>query len=179
MKRKDTRWVNLDGYMFEYRIGDAGTVQRKRADGSWRTMKTWFLRPMGHRGAGKLVVKLTVSKGVAIRYDVDRLVEAAFMPPRPEGYILAHKNGCAGDCAVENLYYTTYHELGKLNGGNGRKSVEKISRTGEVLDLYRSIQEAADKNYVSRTTVFKHCSGKVKDRFRLLDFSFRYEEQED
>lgn len=178
MKRKDTRWVNLDGYMFEYRIGDAGTVQRKRADGSWRTMKTWFQRPHRHIGAGKLVVKLTVSKGVAVRYDVDRLVEAAFMPPRPEGYVLAHKNGCAGDCAVENLHYITRHALGKLSGGNGRRSIEKISKTGEVLDLYKSLTEAAEKNYVHRATVYKHCNGKIQNPFKYLDFSFRYEDGE-
>lgn len=99
------------------------------------------------------------------------------MPPRPEGYVLAHKNGCAGDCAVENLHYITRHELGKQSGGNGRKSVEKISKTGEVLDLYKSLTEAAEKSYVSRGTVFKHCSGKVKNPFRLMDFTFRYEDE--
>lgn len=56
--------------------------------------------------------------------------------------------------------------------------VEKIDSDGNVLATYRSVDEAAEANYVTRTVVTCRCLNKLKtDPFRLSDFTFRYKEE--
>lgn len=181
IRRKAGRlmWKQIDGYRFPYRISDLGEVQRQMPDGGWKPVKPWLTKGGGGSAGMYLYVKLaTIPKGHK-RVPVVRLMEGRFIRPRKAGEIISHRNGMAGDCSRWNLYHTCHQEINQKIGGGLRRSVEKIDADGNVLELYRSVQEAADKNYVSKGCVTRRCMGKVKNPYDLAGYTFQYERRAD
>ena len=172
------KWAPIEGYRFPYRINEDGEVQRGYQDGTWRTVKPWVARGGGGSAGMYLFVKLAVLPKGHRRVPVVRLMEGRFIRPRRPGEIISHRNGMAGDCSKWNLYHTNHQEINRKIGGGLRRSVEKVDRAGNVLELYRSVQEAADKNYVSKCCVTRRCMGKVKDPYFLGGYTFRYERRQ-
>lgn len=172
-------WKQIDGYRFPYRISDLGEVQRQMPDGGWKPVKPWLTKGGGGSAGMYLYVKLaTIPKGHK-RVPVVRLMEGRFIRPRKAGEIISHRNGMAGDCSRWNLYHTCHQEINQKIGGGLRRSVEKIDADGNVLELYRSVQEAADKNYVSKGCVTRRYMGKVKNPYDLAGYTFQYERRAD
>lgn len=163
-------WKTINGYRYPYRINEEGVVQRQRFDGSWRT-----LTPYGQ--GGRYAVKMTKGhKKYEVRFLVDLMLEAFGDGKRPPGKVLTHRNGMRSDCAWCNLMWTTQREIGKRYGGGGRRSVEKIDRAGNVVDLFSSVSEAAKKEYVSRKSIYIRCINQCNgDPFELTGFNYRYE----
>ena len=58
-----------------------------------------------------------------------------------------------------------------------RHWVKKVDRTGRVLDIFRSTHEAAEKCGLTRSRVYSHCAGQVKDPFAKLDYTFLWEDE--
>ena len=169
-----TRWVELEGYLYRYRLGDNGAVER------WHDDKGWVqLKPSLKTGGNKRVaVYLTVRKGVRKRLVIARAVAEHFMGGIPKGYCVAHKNGSKLDCACYNLYFTTNRELGRKNGKNStRRPVVKIDEYGNVLEIYPSIVEASKKNFMSMSAIMARLNKKVKYPFRYSYFTFKYDER--
>lgn len=170
-------WKQIDGYRYAYRISEDGEVQRKMPDGKWIALTPWLSRG-GGSGAGKyLFVKMAVNPAGHKRVPVVRLMEGRFIRPRRPGEVVSYRDGLAQNCARWNLYHTTHEELNKRLGGGLRRSVEKIDQAGNVLELYRSVDEAARANYLSRGCINRRCLGRVKEPFALTGYSFRYEVQ--
>lgn len=168
-------WKEIDGYQYLYRINEDAEVQRQMEDGSWRRLRPWYGKG-GSGDSGKyLYVKLVVKTGIYRKVPLVRLMEGRFIRARRNGEIISHRNGCGQDCSMWNLYHTTPEKLAKGMSPN-RKSIEKISPSGDIIEIYRSIEEAANRNYISRTAVSKWCRGMIKDPFSI-GFSFRYEEK--
>lgn len=67
---------------------------------------------------------------------------------------LVNKNGCKFDCGLQNLQMMPIVECGLLSCRSRRRSVMKLPREGEVLEIYDSVAEAAKKNFISRTSVW-------------------------
>ena len=59
-----------------------------------------------------------------------------------------------------------------------RRCVKKVDRAGRVLDLFRTTHEAAEKCGLTRSRVYSHCAGLVKDPFANLDYTFLWEDEE-
>lgn len=59
-----------------------------------------------------------------------------------------------------------------------RHWVKKVDRTGRVLDIFRTTHEAAEKCGLTRSRVYSHCAGLVKDPFANLDYTFLWEDEE-
>lgn len=168
-------WKAISGYRYPYRISEEGVVQRQRFDGSWRTLTPYVQGGKGNNG--RYAVKMTKGhKEYEVRFLVDLMLEAFGDGKRPPGKVLTHRNGMRSDCAWCNLMWTTPREIGKRYGGGGRRSVEKIDRDGNVVDLFSSAHEAAKKEYVSRKSIYLRCTGQCKgDPFKLTGFNYRYE----
>lgn len=119
------------------------------------------------------MVKMVRSKGDYVAIPVVDLVMEGFGITRPPGKVVTHKNGQLMDCAIENLCFTTRRAIGKKYGGSTRKAVEKLDARGNVVDIYRSVSDAAEKNFCCRTSIQRRCNGRIKTD--LAGFYFRYE----
>lgn len=161
-------WVNIIGYRWPYRINEDGVVQ-KLYGGEWRSL-TPFLSTTRAR------VSMYRADGTRVCMPVVWLMADAFMGGRKPGMCIVHKNGAKLDNRLVNLAFETKREACLRSAGNRRVSVEMIDREGNVVAIYRSLAEAAKKNYISRNSVSARCLKQVKDPFDLIGYSFRYED---
>lgn len=113
---------------------------------------------------GQLVIRLQSNDGTRHEHIVHLIVADTFLPPRPPGYVVWHKNGLRGDPSLGNLEYISRAELGRRTGHKSRrKAVAKFDwRTQDVVEVYRSARQAAKANYMSYQTIIDRCNGKVK-----------------
>jgi hypothetical protein len=118
-----------------------------------------------------------MTNGKTKRVSLARLVWKAFRGPIPEGKVVGIRNGVKLDCRLENLFLTTREERGRAKRPGNSRSVEKVSRSGEVVAIYPSAAAAARANYISETQMRHHCLGRVQDCYRLDGYKYRYEER--
>lgn len=164
-------WKIIHGYLWLYRINEKAQIERLVGSGHWRAI-TPFNSSQNHR----LFVHMKRADGRRVNVPVKNLMRDAFMDGEKPGMVVSFRNGMYTDCELENLYYTTHIEVAKRLGGNGRRSVEQIDRDGNVIGLYRSVTEAAKKNYISRKAVYIRCANKLTgDPFTLDGTTYRYE----
>lgn len=163
-----SEWVMIHGYARPYRINEDGVIQSKSLGGNWHDLKT-------HVEKSSLKVKLYRKDGTRHSLAVKSLMRDTFLGGPRDGYCLTNANGMISDCSVYNLKWVKRNELRKLHGHKSRKPVVKIDRYGKVLEHYRSVKEAAKKNYLCIASVSRRCNRIIKDPFRYLDFDFRFE----
>ena len=164
-------WKPITGYRYPYRISELAEVERKSKTGKWIRLKAYreerryginmAIFPKGHRFVS-----------------LSSLMEGRWVPKRKTGETYRHKNGLRHDYSAENLEICTQKEMAKRQNGPGRRAVFKIDQDGNVLEVYRSVSEAARENHMDRGTVHRRCSGKIKRPFDLTGFSFQYEDKD-
>lgn len=166
-------WKNIDGYFWPYRINDQAEVERLNPKGNWVRIKhiiDFSQSPTYPR----VIVRMKGLNGKFKNVNVNSLMRNAFFPDLPEGIRLAHKNGMATDCALENLLPMTHSQCGKKNGGRNRRSIEKVDREGNVVAVYSTTIEAAKKNFISRKAIWIRCKNQLKDPYLLDGYTYRY-----
>ena len=169
-------WVQIDGYFWPYRINDEAEVERFDSQkDKWVPIKPFLMRDSSKGSYGRLCVHMKFKNGRFQNVYVKNLMIDAFFGGRKKGVVYGFKNGSIMDCSRNNLYPTNQTEIAKRSGGGLRKSIEKIDKDDNVLDLYASVTEAADKNFICRKSVTQRCKNRVEDPFALLGYSFRYE----
>ena len=99
-----------------------------------------------------------------------------FLGPIPKGASVFHKNGIKTDNFAGNLEYLDKSEVGKRTAHKSTsKSVVKYDPdTNDFLDEYRSVREAARKNFVSYQAILNHLNGLSNSVFGML---FMYSEE--
>lgn len=162
-------WVDIPGYRWPYRINDEGTVEKQLPNGTWVKLNPYLA------GRSRVCVKMRTAENKQVDMPVVWLMADAFMKGRIPGMCIVHKNGSKFDCSLRNLQYMTYVQCGKLSGSNRRRPVLKLDKSGEVVAIYKSVTEAANKNYLSRTAVWHRCAGKVKNPYDLDGYDYKYE----
>lgn len=162
-------WISISGYLWPYRINDEGTVEKQLSNGTWTRLKPYLA------GRNRICVKMRTADNRKIDVPVVWLMADAFMQGRQPGLCIVHKNGSKFDCSRNNLQYMTHAECGKISGDNRRRPVLKVDRHGNVVGVYRSVTEAASRNFISKTAVWHRCAGKVKDPYGLDGYSYKYE----
>lgn len=161
-------WKEISGYKYPYRINEDAQVQ-KLYRSEWMTMTPMY--------TNRMLIRMLTKEGKHKYVPLPWLMADAFMGGRKEGYAIAYRNKSRRDCSLGNLFFVPYEKCWALANHSG-KSVEKVDRDGNVLELYKSISEASRKNYVSLNYVSLRCNGKVlrKNIFKFFDFTFRFEE---
>ena len=162
-------WVDIPGYRWPYRIDDEGTVEKQLPNATWVKLNPYLT------GRDRVCVKMRTAENKKVDVPVVWLMADAFMQGRIPGMCIVHKNGSKFDCSLRNLRYMTHAQCGKLSGSNRRKPVLKLDKSGEVVAIYKSVTEAANKNYLSKTAVWHRCTGKVKNPYDLDGYNYKYE----
>ena len=163
------KWRDIPGYLWPYRINEEGDIQ-KFWNGAWVN-----LRPYLSGGRARAMVKMRSVENKPVDVPLVWLVADAFMGGRRPGMAIIHKNGSKLDCGVRNLRFVTRREAASLSWGNRRRPVMKISRDGEVVDIYPSVTAAAKANYISKNSIWARCTGRVADPYSLDGYDYRYE----
>lgn len=169
-------WKQIDGYFWPYRINEEGEVQRLTDSGKWTPIKAFLSRNKSHPH-GRLVVNLKKTDGRFQNTLVKKLMVDAFLGGGKPGVCYILKNDMLADCSLNNIAISTPEQVGKKNGGGRRRSIEKVDRDGNVVELYSSITEASRKNYISQKSILIRCQNKIQDPYRLDGFTYRYEER--
>lgn len=170
-------WKPLNGYFWPYRINEDANVEwLNPKNGKWIRIKPFMTRTKKGGSYGHLCVRVKTESGRWKNVYLKSLMVDAFFGGRKEGVVYEFKNGSLTDCSLYNLRPTTQSKLSKKIGGGLRKSIEKIDWDGNVLELYSSVTEAAEKNFMGRRAVTDRCRNKLQTPFALTGFSFRYEQ---
>lgn len=161
-------WKEIKGYDFPYRISDMGKVQRFRW-GRWVDLSQHIIgsRARVHMWKGDKRI------GVA----VVNLMADAYMGGKRKGMCIIHKDGSKLNNAAYNLKFVTREEAGMISCQSGRKTVLKISPDGDVVDIFRSVKEAAEKEkYICKDSIRSRCVNKVQNPFLLNGYTYQYED---
>jgi hypothetical protein len=164
--------VKMDGIQTYYQVNRMGQVRRLHKTG-YRILTPFY----------KHQRNWTSSYGVALmgldgKYHfilVSRLVADAFLGGVPEGYSVCNING-SKTCNVEkNIGFESAKERSRKMLEAKKRVVLKIDyETGEVLDVYKGTQEAADANFYTRANISKICKSGGKGG-KNRGFTFKYE----
>jgi hypothetical protein len=161
-------WREIGGYRLPHRINQEGCVQKQKESGEWVTLNQYL------SGRKRACVKIKTTDGRRVDVPVKQLMADAFMGGCRPGMCIVSKNGSKLDCSLRNLKFVSKQECGTLSCRNRRMAVAKISRCGEVVAIYTSGREAAQKNYISQSSIWLRCTGQVADPFSLDGYDYQY-----
>ncbi len=169
-------WRDIPGYKGKYRVNRTGEVQRVFQSGLVRDMTPY--RKQSRILRNRLFVKLTIdgkSKEVAML----KIMAEAWHDNKDKSLVPYHKNGIVTDNHADNIGFITRSELGKMTGHrtDKRKSVVKVSESGEEVEIYRSAREAAKRNNMSYQTVLDRCHNKIKNPYALDGYTYQFENE--
>lgn len=160
-------WKMVEGFGDRYRVSETGIVQHLSKRGKWQEVKP-FLNYQAK-------VHMFREDGTRTVRPVARMVAESWMGGIPEGYCVVHRNGLKFDNDVTNLKLVPRGEACRMSCGSKRRSVEKVDKDGNVVALYRSVTEAARKNYMTQSAVSGRCLGYVKNPWKYDDYTYRFE----
>lgn len=164
-------WKMIEGYKYPYRINEEAHLQRWDKD-HWKDLYPYMGK---HRD--RAMVKLVCTDGKRRDTPMVWLMAEAFMGGRRAGMCLIHKNGSKMDCGLNNLEWRTFSGAAQLSKDNRRRSVVKLDEDGNIVDIYKSVNEAAAANHISRSAMNMRCLQKVRNPRRLDGYDYQFEDR--
>lgn len=169
-------WKPIPGYDGRYEASFLGQIRRIYKTKPPRILSQYEKSGERH-GSRKLFVKLTRSGETGKEMNVAQMVYMTHIGTIPDGLVVVHKNGSFVDNCVNNLILMSQTELGRKYGiRSKKKSVIKMSGSGEVVEIYCSAREAARRNYMSYQTVIDRCNGVIKKSVAPDGFDYAWED---
>lgn len=162
-------WKAIEGYRYPYRINEDARVQ-KLFRGKWLDIRASV------SGRTRATVQLIGTDGQRKNVALVNLMADAFMGGRRKGHCIIHRNGLKLDCKLGNLKFVTKSDCAKLSAKCRRRAVARIDRDGNVVEVYRSLEEAADRTFISRSSIGARCRKEVKDPYDLDGYNYLYED---
>lgn len=165
-------WRKIEGYLYDYQINDLGQMRKVNPDGSIVELK-----PHKNKENGVYSISLRVAKNkrkhVAVKYLMDEVFFDGYA--KKHGLSITHKNGFQTDCSVYNLLFVTPSQLGKRYK-NAEKRVAKVDKHGCIIEFYASCEEAARKNFISKTAVYHRVNNLLKNPWKLDGYNYQFVE---
>ena len=160
----------IHGYKYLYRVWDEGFVEMLGKRGEWKRLKQTKIY-----GTHGIVYAFRFAKTDGGRHmkRKKKTVWEAFRGPVPEGYQVNGRYSNA-DCSLENLFIA---KRGLQDKDRYRRPVAMYDRDGNIVEVYKSVKEAAEKNYMSPLAVRRRCNRKIKDPFFWYEYDFRYDDR--
>lgn len=151
------RWRPIPGFDGLYEISTLGEVRSWRITGGIhksgeRAEKPKILAPtLRRRKRGNEVLEISLWNGKTKGFplNIKNLMRDIWMNGPIPGKIVKLKDGNPANCALHNLFYTTLSEMNKKKDTSLRRPVAKCNKNHEVLTYYRSLNEAAKKNFLT------------------------------
>jgi hypothetical protein len=126
--------------------------------------------------SGYQYVTLYNNSGKGKDFSIHYLVATLYIPNLNNFPIVNHKNHNRSDNIVENLEWVTYNEnmihFGKKNG----KSVIKLDKNDNILQIYDTIKDASIKNNITSTNITNVCKQRQKT---AGGFKWKYNENKE
>lgn len=165
------QWRDIPGYGGRYQISSRGRVRSMYLGDALRRKP--YMKKLSRRKDGSYVVNLLDANGKLCTHTATRLMAITFLGLPPDSKYRAYcKNGMKSDLSLENIGICDYNTL--LRGGIRNRPVRKVYReTGEIVEVYRSVKEAAVRNYMTETGMHDRLKGRKK---RPEEYIFEYDE---
>lgn len=126
--------------------------------------------------AGYQYVTLYNNTGLSKDFSVHYLVGKLYIANPNNFPMVNHKNHNRNDNTVKNLEWVTSSEnmvhFGKKNG----KSVIKLGKNNNIIEIYSNIKEASEKNKMTSSNITNVCKGKQKT---AGGFKWKYNEKKE
>lgn len=158
-------WLIIPNYPI-YEINPYGSVRRRDT-----------LRVITQMDKGNVICVNLAKDRKQVCKSVGHLVAEAYLRNPGGKPVVWHKNGLYSDNFAGNLEWITRSEFYRRMAANNprRKPVQKVTTSGEVVEIYSSIKAAAQANYLSNRAVFNRCHGDVEDPFQLDGHNYVFE----
>ena len=164
-------WKEIYGYKYPYKISDMADIIK------FDPLVEKWVRISTFRNWNRLYVTLAGLDGKRHSVAVSNLMANAFMGGKKPGECITYKNGSRMDCCLYNLKKMSKIDACKKSRYAKRRSVCKVDQDGNVVEVYSSLVEAAEKNFISYGAIQNRLYGKIKDPYRLDGFNYVYEEK--
>lgn len=161
----------IHGYKYIYRACDEGFVEMLWKKGEWKRLKERKSIRAG-KGNPQYMFRFAKKEGGVCYRSAKKVIWEAFRGPVPEGWQVSGRYS-SSDCSLSNLFLTRKGDNGRWRY---RRPVAMYDRKGNVVAVYSSVKEAAEKNYMSPLAVRRRCNRKMKDPFLWYDYDFRYDD---
>lgn len=171
-------WFSVPGFDGFYEVNVDGVVRTWREVGRCpRAKEPKILKPCV-RGSSRACVRMTDACGKKHDVTVARVMAEVFLGGVPKGMVAYHKDGNQQNNCLYNIGITEKKNVGKMFGAKmKRKPVLKVSKGGDILEVYKSVEDAFRKNYMSATQIERHLHKRVKEPFKFQDWTFVYDEE--
>lgn len=165
------QWIDIPGYIGRYQISDKGRVRSLQFKGKVR--RSPLMMKTCQAADGNITVALTNENKQQYKYTIPRLMAVAWLGLPIDSDIIAYcKNGDRGDFALENIGIAPRKEL---CGNSVRRPVRKVLRkTGEVVEVYCSVKEAAQRNGMS----YNYMITLLRRRPYFPEYIFEYDDDD-
>lgn len=174
MKAKIERWADVPGYGGRYQASTHGNVRRVNDNGKCMMLKPF--RREKQISCRMYRVRLSTPDGKRKELPLLNVIATTWRPP-PPGMVVIHRNGMFSDNSVENIMFATKADVMRIYPlRHKNKVVCKVDKSGNVVEFYHSITEAAKKNYVSAGAVSKQCLRKVTNPLTTGNVIFKFDE---
>ena len=154
-------WKDIDGYEGLYQISNQGRVKSLARNEKYCKRSETILKTfMCGSGYQEVILRNKTERKPKL---IHRLVAQAFIPNTDGKREVNHKDGNKANNAVSNLEWATpsenqTHSHRELNAQSFKRKVVCVESGKE----YESIKEAADKNGLQKTLIWKCCNRKQK-----------------
>lgn len=126
--------------------------------------------------AGYQYITLYNNTGISKDFSLHYLVATLYIANPNNFPMVNHKNHNRNDNRIENLEWVTYSEnmihFGKKNG----KSVIKLDKFDNIIEIYNTLKEASEKNNITTLNITNVCKEKQKT---AGGFKWKYNEKKD
>ena len=108
-----------------------------------------------------LSISLLTEDGRRASFSVKRLMRDIWMGGPREGMVVRIIDGNHENCSLHNLEYATPAKGIQKFNDTQRRPVAKRSINHEIVAYYKSVREAADKNFITQSAMSKRIKRKI------------------
>lgn len=157
---------------FRYQASNIGRICHVYDNGKRRILNECYVKTLHGWVTG-----VTMSDGTYRKFQTISLVARTWLGTHDSSWQAIHKNGVLSDHRIENIKYVKRSEIGKIASVKKRKSVFKINSDGEVVEIYKSARECADKNHFCYASIKRRCNGDFKNPIASDGYAYVYEDK--
>lgn len=112
----------------------------------------------GHRF---LTISLWIAEGRRVTFIVKYLMRDIWMQGPKEGMVVRIIDSNPENCSLHNLEYVPQAKGNRKYEDSQRRPVAKRSINHEIVAYYKSVREAAEKNYITQSAMSKRIKRKI------------------